>query len=669
VAGFQADLNLVRDGFERLGLLDDQVRFLTGEISASLGDARIAEVAVLRIGPDAGLEARQALRHLYGRVPVGGFVVVEAPEGSDTRNAVESFRRDKGITGVERRDHGLLVWRKAADEAAGPRMLIAPQSAVPRVPLAPAAPTDAIDLTVVVVFYNMRREAARTLHSLSRAYQEGVDDIDYEVIVVDNGSAPDQALSAEMVAGFGPEFRLLVPEPEAHPSPLMALNQGIRAGRGRNFALMIDGAHVLTPGVVRFGMAGLRTYAPAIVATQQWYVGPGQQGDAMDDGYDQAYEDRLFATIGWPANGYRLFEISHFIGDRDWLDGLWESNCIFVSRDTLAQVGGFDESFTVAGAGYGNLELYERLGSSPDITVATILGEGSFHQIHGGDTTNQPDPAERRARVFGYSQEYAELRGRAFRGPGKPIHYVGTITSPAARRTRARRLTAEVFGEVAAQGSVDGPPTEPTPMADELAVAFTEAIYGTLPWTDTTWLDQPIRSAPTDLLAYQELISSIRPDVVIETGGVDPGRTLYLASVCELVGHGRVVSVAPPGAPPAPEHPRIVRVEGEPHRVDTAAAVAEEVGEGRALVLLGSLADRHKTSEEFERYHPFVPVGSYVVVADTVVNGHPVWPGFGPGPAEAVKQILARNGSFSIDPALVKYALTWNPSGYLRRVS
>ena len=95
---------------------------------------------------------------------------------------------------------------------------------------------------------------------------------------------------------------------------------------------MIDGAHVLTPGVLRFGMAGLATYEPAIVATQQWYVGPGQQGDAMGDGYDQAYEDQLFERIEWPRDGYRLFEIGHFIGDRDWFDGVWESNCMFVPR-------------------------------------------------------------------------------------------------------------------------------------------------------------------------------------------------------------------------------------------------------------------------------------------------------------------------------------------------
>ena len=51
---------------------------------------------------------------------------------------------------------------------------------------------------------------------------------------------------------------------------------------------MIDGAHVLTPSVLRYGLVGLETYAPAIVATQQWYVGPGQQGDAVSEGYDQA---------------------------------------------------------------------------------------------------------------------------------------------------------------------------------------------------------------------------------------------------------------------------------------------------------------------------------------------------------------------------------------------
>ena len=83
--------------------------------------------------------------------------------------------------------------------------------------------------------------------------------------------------------------------------------------------------------------------------------------------------------------------------------------------------------------------------------------------------------------MFGYSQHYAGLRGRPFRGPGKPIHYVGRIGSLAARRTKPRRLSASAFAEGAAAGGVDGFPTEPTPVPDELTWSFTEAVWRSLP--------------------------------------------------------------------------------------------------------------------------------------------------------------------------------------------
>jgi hypothetical protein len=64
------------------------------------------------------------------------------------------------------------------------------------------------------------------------------------------------------------------------------------------------------------GLSGLDAYGPAVVATQAWYIGPGQQGDVMRAGYDQAVEDARFTQIDWPRDGYRLFEIGHFTGDR-----------------------------------------------------------------------------------------------------------------------------------------------------------------------------------------------------------------------------------------------------------------------------------------------------------------------------------------------------------------
>ncbi len=670
VAGFRADLNIVRDGFARFDLLDDRVRFLEGRLHATLRDDAITDVALIRIGPGIGGETRAVLDRLYDRLSVGGFVVVDQRAHSLVREHVEAFRTERGITSqIDRVDDFAIAWRKSATDTRPVPVTTASVGGGARPPLAAEAPKDAIDLSVVVVFYNMRREAARTLQSLSRSYQQDVDDVEYEVLVVENGSNEEEKLGEEFVRSFGPEFRYVDLGADATPSPALALNLGIREGRGRAFALMIDGAHVLTPGVLHFGLAGLSTYAPAIVATQQWYVGPGQQGDVMRAGYDQSYEDRLFESIKWPSAGHRLFEIGHFIGDRDWLDGMWESNCMFVPRSLLAQVGGFDENFSIAGGGYANLELYERLGASPDVTVCTIMGEGSFHQVHGGTTTNQIDAAERRSRIFGYSQEYADLRGRPFKGPGKPIHFVGRIPNVSARRSKARRMSTDAFAEGAAAGMNDGLPDTPTPLPDELKWAFTEAVWRSLPWTDTTWLGRRIASAPTDLLAYQEIIASARPDWVIETGAGDGSRALFLASVCEMVGHGEVIAVGETLAGDLPQHPRLRYRHGVAHDADTSVAVREVVGSGTAVVILGSRTDRATTVREFDAYASLVPVGSYVVVTDTIVNGHPVWPAFGAGPTEAVKQILTIHGEFVADALMEKYSLTFNPGGFLRRVS
>jgi cephalosporin hydroxylase len=183
-------------------------------------------------------------------------------------------------------------------------------------------------------------------------------------------------------------------------------------------------------------------------------------------------------------------------------------------------------------------------------------------------------------------------------------------------------------------------------------------------------MGRTITTPPTDLVAYQEIITSVRPDWVIDTStSDDDARALYLASICELVGHGNVLSVRPETAAQLPQHSRLRYCFGAATAKETVDAVRETVGDDRAVVVLGSRADRATTVREFEAYAPLVPVGSYVVVAETIVNGHPVWPAFGPGPLEGVKQILGQFGGFVADPTLEKYSLTFNPGGYLKRVS
>ncbi|MGZ4716432.1 MAG: CmcI family methyltransferase [Acidimicrobiales bacterium] len=693
-----ADLNIVRDAFHRFDLLDDRVRFLQGDYAETLPDAPVEKIALLRLGAGLGAEVADILDLLYARVAVGGIVLIEEAHEPATAQAIADFRTALGVDEqLEQIGTFGTSWRKVAKRAVpalepvdgdGPGAVLArmrearaqrlAQAGTRRAagsPLAPPVPSGngatsgAKHLSVVVVFYNMKREAARTLKSLSRSYQHDIDDLDYEVIVVENGSSEDEKLGAEWVQSFGPEFRYLDLGDRANPSPVFALNEGVARSVGSTVALMIDGAHVLTPGVLHYGMLGIRQYEPAIVTTQQWYVGPGQQPEAMAAGYDQDFEDQLFERIEWPANGYRLFDIGHFIGGRDWFDGIWESNCVFVPRSVLEQVGAFDESFAIAGGGYANLELYERLGSTAGVHEATILGEGSFHQVHGGTTTNVSDVDDRRERIAVYAGQYADMRGKGFRGPNKQMHYVGTMF-PEAVRTRSRRKTAPEFFRKLDPADPDGRPQSPEPIPEDLEVGYTEAYWRHLGWKKTSWLGRRVAHSPGDMISYQEIIHEVRPDWIIDLRSGDGGRAMFLASICSLVEHGRVLSIDDREQPDLPEHPRITWLHAPTHGEETAARVAEIVGDPpRAMVVLGTASGKRRIVNEFETYAPFVPVGSYVIVEETIVGGHPVWPSFGPGPWEAVREILDTNPSFVADPSRESYGLSFNPSGYLKRRS
>ena len=146
------------------------------------------------------------------------------------------------------------------------------------------------------------------------------------------------------------------------------------------------------------------------------------------------------------------------------------------------------------------------------------------------------------------------------------------------------------------------------------------------------------------------------------------GRALFVASVCDQLGHGQVVAVGRQDPSERPGHPRITHVAGPPDD----PAVAERVsalaqGPPSALVIVG-LGEVRRVVAAFECYAPLVPVGSYAVVENTVVNGRPVASGFGPGPHEAVVDILARHGDFVPDPAGERYTVTFNRGGFLKRI-
>lgn len=185
----------------------------------------------------------------------------------------------------------------------------------------------------------------------------------------------------------------------------------------------------------------------------------------------------------------------------------------------------------------------------------------------------------------------------------------------------------------------------------------------------TYWLGVPLQKSPLDCWVYQEVIHQLRPDLIIETGTDLGGSALFLASMCDLVGHGRVVSIDIRHGTRV-EHPRITFIVGD----STAESTLVEVrgllhGTERRLVILDSDHSEAHVARELEAYGQFVSIGSYLVVEDTNVNGHPVAPEHGPGPFEAVHAFVQRHPEFEIDRSCEKFLLSYFPDGFLKRVA
>jgi cephalosporin hydroxylase len=187
-------------------------------------------------------------------------------------------------------------------------------------------------------------------------------------------------------------------------------------------------------------------------------------------------------------------------------------------------------------------------------------------------------------------------------------------------------------------------------------------------WGNTFWLGTPVRKCPLDLWVYQELLARIRPELVIETGTAFGGSALFLASCMDMIGSGRVITIDVVDDVATPAHDRITYVHGssvDPSVVEQARAAAADASS--VMVVLDSDHTRDHVLAELRAYAPLVTRGSYLIVEDGNVNGHPILPAFGPGPHEAVEAFLGEGAPFVRDRDCEKFFFTFNPGGYLRR--
>lgn len=203
-----------------------------------------------------------------------------------------------------------------------------------------------------------------------------------------------------------------------------------------------------------------------------------------------------------------------------------------------------------------------------------------------------------------------------------------------------------------------------------------------------SWLGRPIIQYPQDMVAMQEIIWDVKPELIIETGIAHGGSLIFSSAMLELVaacggGEGKVlgidIEIRPHNRKAIEEHPmfkRIGMIEGSSIAPEVIAQVKEKAkGKKRILVCLDSNHTHEHVLAELNAYAPLVSIGSYCVVMDTLIEDMPEdffpdrpW-GKGNNPKIAVREYLKTHSEFEIDKSIhQKLLITVAPDGYLKRV-
>ncbi len=279
-------------------------------------------------------------------------------------------------------------------------------------------------LSIVIVSYRMPHQALNTLRSFAATHQRDVSADDYEVILVENTS--DRMTGREAAESVGSNVRYFERENEG-ASPVPALLFGISEAAGQYIGLVIDGARMVTPGVVANALAAFRITPDAVVSVPGYHLGGAEQH--RNPQHDEESERQLLERIDWQTDGYRLFAGSVFFRgahQQGYLLPLMESNCVFFSRQAYEAVGGADRRFDMAGGGMVNLDLYKRLVERDGAQLFVTPGEGTFHQFHGGVTTKADQGRDDLLHAF--REQYTAIRGHNYTMPTRIPRLLGSVS-------------------------------------------------------------------------------------------------------------------------------------------------------------------------------------------------------------------------------------------------
>ena len=296
-----------------------------------------------------------------------------------------------------------------------------------------------LKLSIVIIAYKMQREIPRTLRSFLPPLQRAVEDVDYEIIIVDNGSPDALELGDLLHQSSLPVHLVRIAPEDARVSPARAINDAIRdSATGDLLLICIDGARMASSHLVRRTLDALTHHPDAFTFVGSRHLGPKPQMQSVLEGYDQTVEDALLDSVDWEGDLDRLYAISVWAGAHHGGNPLLqnETNAFGVSRETWNTVGGYDEGF-LRGGGLCNLELFGRYVSRAGALNVLLLGESTFHQVHGGASTSDdtyftaslPEHAQVTGNDYSWPFSYqflADLGERYGRLPAVGSLWIGT---------------------------------------------------------------------------------------------------------------------------------------------------------------------------------------------------------------------------------------------------
>lgn len=526
------------------------------------------------------------------------------------------------------------------------------------------------ELSVIVIAYDMARELPRTLKTLSTGFQRGIDVDQYEIIVVDNGSSVPVG---QAHCDFDTSNFTFIQHDAGDVSPVNAIHVGVNVARGRLVGVLIDGARMVTPGLFRNVLEAARSKDNPVIGTLAFHLGIDVQMRSVLKGYDQGVEDSLLASVPWESDGYRLFDISVFAGSsaKGWFEVPDETNALFMRRSFWDSLGGYDQRFRAPGGGLANLDIWKRAVSHPDAEVVMILGEGTFHQVHGGVATNAPP----RKHWTEFDSEYRAIRGKNFRPPKiDHITYHGKLNVHCFRTLHEStfRFTEDegFLSRCEARGTtVAGRPSE-----SHMIGAFAERVLDGV--MCGRYRGVPFCKSPFDIGLYMLLFSRITPRSVIEIGGKYGGSALWFADMLSAAndGDGRIVSIDNNPLHEF-EDDRITFLKGDASALGKTLFRKDLVELPRPLVVIEDSSHTYDDSlATLNFFHEYLQPGDYIIVEDGIVSQlpNPKFRDYEDGPIRAIRDFLVLHGErYEIDKSLCDhygYNATFNPNGYLRRL-